>query len=80
MVCDLSLAANEKRYFSGRGSEASQQGADALLLDEPFSALDGELKEKIAALILEISRDKILVAVSHDTAEAQLFGARVIKL
>jgi ABC-type nitrate/sulfonate/bicarbonate transport system ATPase subunit len=55
-------------------------GADALLLDEPFSALDGELKEKIAALISEISRDKILVVVAHDTDEAQLFGARVIEI
>ena len=55
-------------------------GADALLLDEPFSALDGELKEKIAALISEISRDKILVVVSHDAAEAELWGAKVIEI
>lgn len=55
-------------------------GADALLLDEPFSALDDETKKECAALVSEISRDKILVVVAHDTAEAQLFGARVIEI
>ena len=55
-------------------------GADALLLDEPFSALDSELRERCAALITELVKDKILVVVGHDCAEAKLFGARIIEL
>ena len=59
---------------------AKISGANALLLDEPFSALDSELRDRCAALIVELAKDKILVVVGHDTAEAKLFGARVIEI
>lgn len=52
-------------------------GGDALLLDEPFKGLDGELRSEIAALILERSRGAAILLSTHDGREAELLGAAV---
>ena len=51
-----------------------------LLLDEPFSALDFELKNEILALLLRISRKNILsiILVSHDPRDVQYLGGDVV--
>ncbi len=51
-----------------------------LLLDEPFSALDDATAEKMAKLLIEAARDKYLLVVTHDDADAIRLGAKIIAL
>jgi len=49
------------------------RGADNLLLDEPFSGLDGKMITKTLAVLSSISmenEDRTLIIVSHDIATA----------
>ena len=50
-----------------------------LLLDEPFTALDNELKEEIRALVLELHRKfrTTTVLVTHDRQEAFAMADRI---
>ena len=51
-----------------------------LLLDEPLSALDVELRRKIAHEIRAVLKSRSIPAihVTHDPAEAEIIGDRVI--
>lgn len=51
---------------------------DLLLLDEPFSGMDKDLKEKMANLIL--SRGKKLIISGHDDKEAKLLKAGIVNI
>ncbi len=53
---------------------------ELLFLDEPFKGLDPDLRALTAAYILDRERGKTVVAVTHDQAEADLLGARIIRL
>lgn len=55
-------------------------GGDFLLLDEPFTGLDEEIRLQIAHTILETYRNKLVVLVTHIEEEAQALGADVIRL
>jgi len=52
----------------------------ALLLDEPFSALDPALREDLGRLVLELHQKLTipLLMVTHDPAEAERLGTRQI--
>ena len=53
-------------------------GGDLLLLDEPFTGLDNELKARIAPrLAAEFER---IILSTHDADEAALFSASVLRL
>lgn len=56
------------------------QGAECLLLDEPFAALDAQLKLTMHDLLLRIAADggKTVVFVTHDLVEAVTLADRVI--
>ncbi|MBO5327377.1 MAG: ABC transporter ATP-binding protein [Clostridia bacterium] len=60
-------------------ARALAYGGDLFLLDEPFSALDPELKARIAPLIKEATKDALLILVTHDKADAALLGATVLE-
>lgn len=51
-----------------------------LLLDEPFSALDPDLRRDLGGLLLEVQRSEGVptVLVTHDPEEARRLGDRVI--
>ncbi len=51
-----------------------------LLLDEPFSGLDGDTKRGVAQVINELSRGKTVLLISHDREEAALLGAEILEL
>ena len=51
---------------------------DLLLLDEPFSALDQDLKQRIAPHIKELAQSRLTVLVTHDPGDASLLGATVL--
>ena len=59
-------------------ARALAYGGDALLLDEPLKGLDQALKQRTAELILENSRDKAILLVTHDREEAALLAERVL--
>jgi thiamine transport system ATP-binding protein len=53
-----------------------------MLLDEPFSALDPDTRDEMAALVSGLTRNRRLatLVVSHDTADAGRLGSRAITL
>lgn len=53
---------------------------DTLLLDEPFAGLDAEARAQAAALIRAREKQRVVVVASHDTQDAQLLGARIMRL
>ena len=53
-------------------------GGDVLLLDEPFKGLDEALRERIAGCIKDVFPFTVLSV--HDAQEAELMGARIIRL
>ena len=52
---------------------------DVLLLDEPFSALDSQLKERLELELLELQRDYhgSMLLVTHDLAEGYKLGSQI---
>ena len=56
------------------------QGAESLLLDEPFAALDAQLKLAMQTLLLRLAAEAghTVVFVTHDLAEAVTLADRVI--
>lgn len=51
-----------------------------LLCDEPTGALDSEAGESIMNLLKQISRDRLVVIVSHDRDFAERFGDSIVEL
>ena len=49
-----------------------------ILADEPTGNLDSETSDQIMHLLKEVSKDTLVVVVSHDPEEAQQFGDRII--
>lgn len=54
--------------------------ADILLLDEPFSALDGDTAEKTISLLDNFAKNKTLILVTHDKKHAEMLGAKIIEI
>jgi putative thiamine transport system ATP-binding protein len=54
----------------------------ALLLDEPFSKLDAQLRDEVRRFVFEHARDSALptVLVTHDEADAAAAGGALIRL
>jgi putative thiamine transport system ATP-binding protein len=57
-------------------------GPRALLLDEPFSRLDAELRDQTRRLVFDLARERGLpvLLVTHDPADAEAAGGEVIRL
>ena len=54
----------------------------ALLLDEPFSKLDTDLRQQVRALVFQHAKDNGLptILVTHDPDDAAAAGGRIIRL
>ncbi|MBU1174557.1 MAG: ATP-binding cassette domain-containing protein [Alphaproteobacteria bacterium] len=54
----------------------------ALLLDEPFSKLDADLRASVRSFVFDIVRERQLptLLVTHDRADAEAAGGRVVEL
>ncbi len=53
---------------------------DILLADEPTGALDSKTSVQIMELIKEISKDKLVVMVTHNAEIAEEYSSRIIRL
>lgn len=53
---------------------------DVLLLDEPFTGLDGETKTAMMKLVKDSTIGKTMILVTHDEKEAEFFGCSVLRL
>ena len=85
--CGLEMLANQKasRLSGGEKRRAAVLrafcvDADCVLLDEPFSALDAALKERIAPLVKSANPNGLTVIVTHDKRDAELLGAEILLL
>ncbi len=52
-------------------------GSDILLLDEPLKGMDADTEESVAELIRSSAKDKTLILVTHDEAEARAFADKL---
>ena len=50
---------------------------DILLLDEPFTGLDGTARDTCARIIRERERASIVLVATHDREDAERLGARI---
>ncbi len=53
---------------------------DILLADEPTGALDSETSVQIMEILKEISRDKLIIMVTHNPELADSYASRIIRL
>ncbi len=53
---------------------------DIVLADEPTGALDTETSKQIMELLCEISRDKLVIMVTHNPELAQEYATRILRL
>jgi molybdate transport system ATP-binding protein len=82
------LARRRPRTFSGGEAQrvalarALARSPRLILLDEPFSALDRDLRAQLTALVRELVAEVgvPLVHVTHSVAEARRLGDRVIRI
>jgi molybdate transport system ATP-binding protein len=82
------LARRRPRTFSGGEAQrvalarALARSPHLVLLDEPFSALDRELRSQLTALVRELVAELgvPLVHVTHSIAEARLLADQVVRL
>lgn len=51
-----------------------------LILDEPFSALDAQLADRMIEILADFAKDKTLLLVTHNSDDAQKLGAKIINL
>ena len=52
---------------------------DFFLFDEPFAGLDEETKDNIINLIREIGKNKLVLMITHDSAEAEKCEADILQ-
>ena len=60
--------------------QAMLSESDAVYLDEPFTGLDAGTKSLVCGYINKNADGRALIIVSHDETDAEIFGARVIRL
>ena len=53
---------------------------DILLADEPTGALDSETSVQIMEILREISKDKLIIMVTHNPELAETYASRIIRL
>ncbi len=85
----VDLEGYEKRYPSELSGGEKQRvviaralikNPNVLLCDEPVGNLDNNTSAQIMDLLHEISRERLVVIVSHDMPDAEKYGDRIIEL
>ena len=55
-------------------------GADVIALDEPFKGLDEATRARVIAETKRLCRGKTVLMVTHEAAEAERMGAKIVGL
>ncbi len=82
------LAARRPRTFSGGEAQrvalarAIARSPQLVLLDEPFSALDRDLRKQLTALVRELVAELAIpmIHVTHSVAEARMLADQVVRI
>ncbi len=82
------LARRKPRTFSGGEAQrvalarALARSPHLVLLDEPFSALDRELRAQLTGLVRELAKELAVpvVHVTHSVAEARLLADQIVRI
>ena len=53
---------------------------EIILADEPTGALDSKTSVQIMELLKEISKDKLVIMVTHNPELAKVYSTRIIEL
>lgn len=61
-------------------ARAFAYGGDLLLLDEPFSALDGEWKRRMLDAVRDYARTRPVILVTHDASEIEYLNGKTVRL
>ena len=61
-------------------ARALYHNGDIFIMDEPFSALDDDLKNRILPKIFHLLKDKTVIIVTHNYDEAVKYGDNIIKI
>ena len=61
-------------------ARAIYYNGDLFIMDEPFSSLDTDMKERIIPKILKEIQGKTIIIISHDINEAQKYADNIITL
>ena len=61
-------------------ARALSVGADLLLLDEPFSALDEALAKRLAKTVQNANKEGLTIVVTHNESHAAWLGAEVLRI
>lgn len=61
-------------------ARALYHNGDIFLMDEPFSALDERMKERIIPRIFALLKGKTIVLVSHDSEDAEKYADEIIEI
>lgn len=77
---ELSGGMAQRVAFARFLAYAEESQAELLILDEPFSALDEEMSVRLSQLLVDFSRDKMLLIVTHDRADVKSLGATEIMI
>ena len=57
-----------------------EAGAQCVLLDEPFTGLDADTRQLTIDLVKELCAGKLLIIATHAEDDAELLGAKIIRL
>lgn len=55
-------------------------GGNLILLDEPFKGLDEVTRDAVIRFVRDYTQNRTVLMVTHEKAEAELFGGRVLQL
>lgn len=61
-------------------ARALYYNADIVLMDEPFSSIDQDMKKRIAPKIFNLLANKTVIVVSHDDLEAKAYSNEIINI
>ena len=54
--------------------------SEIILMDEPFTGLDADTRQLTIDLVKELCAGKLLIAATHSEDDAELLGAKIIRL
>ncbi len=74
----FSLSGGEKRRVALAATTILQ--SPVILLDEPFAGLDSEGQKQLLSVLIELSKEHLLIVVTHDPEKFLKFAGKVLLL